>query len=162
MKQDILNKWTRSLTSGKYKKCIGALRKGSGKNQKHCGLGVLCDLHAKATGNDNNDQWAYYDDYSELPWQVADWAGLPDGDPNLTENLSFTQYNDEKRLPFKKLAAMLHKAQKDGLLGKIIPAPKPKRKKKKASKVKRCIKAGCTGITGEVAEEQPQGQVTIQ
>lgn len=77
MKPEIKAKWVAALRSGEYKQGREALRIGD----RFCCLGVLCDLHAKDTG----EQWKkYYEDefsYGEdgqtsmLPVEVAKWAG---------------------------------------------------------------------------------------
>lgn len=82
MNKRIKKSWIKALRSGKYEQGEGALRKGD----QFCCLGVLCDLHAKATG----DQWdadsngySYHGARAMLPEAVANWAGINDDDPKL-------------------------------------------------------------------------------
>ena len=47
MKPEIKQKWINALRSGEYEQGRKSLR----DRNKYCCLGVLCDLHAKETGN---------------------------------------------------------------------------------------------------------------
>lgn len=93
MNQDIKKLWITALRGDAYQQATGALREElydandyddagnpSGPvKYAHCCLGVLCDLHSKATGmkwDDATDQ--YYETGSILPRAVADWAGIED------------------------------------------------------------------------------------
>lgn len=161
MKQEILNRWVKALRSGEYKKCIGNLKSGN----RHCVLGVLCDLHARETGN----KWegsCYLMDASSLPGEVVEWAGLPKKDPSLRHDgkrSTCITLNDcdEYKLSFKELATLLVKAQKEGLLGKVIRSRRKKRKavKKDEAPIKRTVSG--TGITGELECEQPEPQAAL-
>lgn len=80
----IKKKWIRALRSGKYKQGKNALRIGD----KHCCLGVLCELAFKAGAVQRTEQihgrtssFSYGGDYLEpfgsmLPESVMEWAGL--------------------------------------------------------------------------------------
>jgi hypothetical protein len=77
MNPEIKQKWIAALRSGEYKQGKGGLRNTEG----YCCLGVLCDLHAKETGNeweraefDENDCYLRASGY--LPAEVSAWAGL--------------------------------------------------------------------------------------
>lgn len=72
MRKDIKAKWIRALRSGKYRQGDGQLR----NDDKFCCLGVLCDIHAKATG----EKWdgnTYAGVEIQLPVSVAKWARIP-------------------------------------------------------------------------------------
>lgn len=153
MKERILNKLVRALRGGRYKKTNGVLR--DDEIGAHCVLGVLCDLHSKETGTKGWSGSEYLGNSCDLPGAVVRWAGLDDNDPYLTEDDSATELNDQghEHLSFKKLAKLFIKAQKAGLLGKII---KEKRKAKKKAKktivvpLKKSKPIG-TGLVGEIA-----------
>ena len=71
MNAEVKKQWVEALRSGEYKQTQGHLR----KDGQYCCLGVLCDLHAKATGG----QWEedHYGNCSAwLPRTVCSWAGL--------------------------------------------------------------------------------------
>ncbi len=71
MNYRVKKRWIKELRSGVYKKTCCSLRHGD----RFCVLGVLCDLHAKATGG----EWEgghYKGRGSELPDEVRYWAGL--------------------------------------------------------------------------------------
>lgn len=75
--------WLKALRSGKYKQGQGRLRRGS----KFCCLGVLCDLHAKATKDKwdegDGELYEYRGANATLPEAVAEWARINDDDPRL-------------------------------------------------------------------------------
>lgn len=154
MKQNILNKLVRALISGRYKKTTGQLR--DSETGAHCVLGVLCDLHSKETGTKGWSGSKYLGNSMDLPEKVIDWAGLNGCDPRLTEDESATELNDGvggKKVSFKQLAKLWVKAQKAGLLGKIIKERKRKAKKPEPTTI-RTISG--TGISGELDVEQPE------
>jgi hypothetical protein len=73
MNQEVKAKWLAALRSGEYKQSRGLLRNFV---DRYCCLGVLCDLHAKATGG----HWKfgrYHESLTSLPYDVAKWAELP-------------------------------------------------------------------------------------
>ncbi len=85
MNQEIKQKWVAALRSGEYKQGQGELNGDGG----YCCLGVLCDLHAKATGGNwnrfpdvGNRAMQYLDEAYTLPNPVMEWAGLPDNSPS--------------------------------------------------------------------------------
>lgn len=67
------------MRSGQYLQGRGHLRsKDCDGTIRHCCLGVLCDLHSKATGTRwsvGDSDW-YFDENAILPKEVAEWAGL--------------------------------------------------------------------------------------
>lgn len=72
MNAEVKQKWLDALRSGEYKQAKSALRNGDG----YCCLGVLCDLHAKATGHVWGDEDEYLGQCDLLPKEVCDWAEL--------------------------------------------------------------------------------------
>ena len=75
MKSDIKELWVKALTDGSYEQGTNALK----VDNQFCCLGVLCDLHAKATGNDwkvIDGNYFYLDNEELLPEKVMEWAGL--------------------------------------------------------------------------------------
>jgi len=80
MKPEVKEGWLAALRSGEYLQMCNGLSSSDGAS--FCCLGVLCDLHAKAHGND----WArsnldtpfrtYLGTASILPQQVMEWSGL--------------------------------------------------------------------------------------
>ena len=93
--------WVAALRSGKYKQGHGGLRDGD----RFCCLGVLCDIHAKETGT----QWSVSGCYQGLvgfvPLKVMTWAEVSSS-PHAG-NLSLVNANDDRRLSFKKIAALI-------------------------------------------------------
>lgn len=89
MNERVKSKWTEALRSGEYKQTTGYLR----NEDSFCVLGVLCDLHAKETGNrwtpnsylNSRGEDERLDHYmgcsAQLPSAVRDWAELSAIDP---------------------------------------------------------------------------------
>lgn len=82
MNQEIKDAWLAALRSGEYPKTTERLHDDTG----FCCLGVLCDLHAKATGQ----QWepglgaiVYLHNDAALPPSVVRWAGLDNELPKV-------------------------------------------------------------------------------
>lgn len=118
MKTQILKKWVKALTSGKYKQGRLALKTKEGR---YCCLGVLCDLHAKETGGKWKDptqceHFSYCGTSGVLPMKVRRWAGLKDNDPILTsDGYRASDLNDEGKR-FKTIAKLIVEAQKKKLI----------------------------------------------
>ncbi len=100
-------KWVNALKSGAYQQNYNALRYES----KHCCLGVLCDLHAKAHGESwdctyevEGDQYCGVDSF--LPTEVQAWAGLKSHNP-VVAGRELASYNDDRRLSFTDIAALI-------------------------------------------------------
>jgi hypothetical protein len=82
MYADIKKQWVDALRSGGYEQGTCALN----EDNSYCCLGVLCDLHSQATGNEwgsiaapcRTDLKSYFGDTGGLPRPVREWAGLPD------------------------------------------------------------------------------------
>ena len=78
MRPEIKERWVAALRSGDYVQGKDYLQ----RDGKYCCLGVLCDLHAQATGN----QWkvmpghkmAYNDNELYAAQEALEWAGLTD------------------------------------------------------------------------------------
>lgn len=93
MKPEIKKLWTDALRSGEYQQAQERLR----REDKFCYLGVLCDLHSKATGSKWNDTQYDGQDYS-LPDSVIWWAGLMGTSPFIIQgdfSLSLAKLNDD-------------------------------------------------------------------
>lgn len=109
MNAEIKAKWLEALRSGKYRQGKGFLH----AMDKFCCLGVLCDLHAKETG----EQWvaiktpnavkAYMGELNYLPEDIKEWAELASNNPEvLTKNLS--TYNDQGK-SFTEIANIIER-----------------------------------------------------
>lgn len=87
MDQRVKNLWLKALRTGEYKQGHNQLR--ANEDNTYCCLGVLCDLHRRETGD---GEWTTDDLYRTsndveslgLPPSVAEWAGLPSGDPKVS------------------------------------------------------------------------------
>ncbi len=120
MKPEIKEKWIEALVSGDYTQGREALRSA---DNAYCCLGVLCDLHRKATKKkgwdefDPDDYGYYYaGENKTLPPTVAVWAGI---DPMLdlgeieleskrTKYNSLAEANDGGR-NFKQIASLIER-----------------------------------------------------
>lgn len=84
MNAKVKRMWVKALLSGRYKQGKGTLR----RDGRFCCLGVLCDLHAKATGGkwkkEITDDYSYHGSSATLPQVVAEWSGINDDDPRLS------------------------------------------------------------------------------
>jgi hypothetical protein len=120
MNPEVKAAWVAALRSGERQQDVGSLRTENG----YCCLGVLCDLHAKATGGYWNGppstfsgRYRYLNDSSTLPSIVRDWADLPDGNPIIGEAVAaedgqFHDYpaatfNDEFGYTFNQIADLI-------------------------------------------------------
>lgn len=86
MRKEVADLWVAALRSGEYRQTTLQLRAGDG----YCCLGVLCDLHAKQTGQGKWAPHGYYeslvtdDTDGRIPTKdVAKWAGLSDRSPHV-------------------------------------------------------------------------------
>ena len=86
MNHEIKAKWVAALRSGEYKQGQRYLR----VDDTFCCLGVLCDLHAKATGGEW-EGFAYFDAIEVPPAPVYEWAGIDDQrtGPGAPNNLAY-------------------------------------------------------------------------
>lgn len=92
MNQQVKERWLDALRSGEYRQGAGRLR----WDDRFCCLGVLCDLHAKETGNEWRAKVDYLGKNHLLPSMVVKWAELDDGDPVIDDPhfSSLSQMND--------------------------------------------------------------------
>ena len=78
MNPEIKRQWLEALRSGEYKQGQRRLRERVKGGSLYCCLGVLCDLHSKATGEAWNIHGPYF--YCgcdvDLPLCVNQWAGI--------------------------------------------------------------------------------------
>jgi hypothetical protein len=99
MNADIKQLWIDALRSGKYKQGYGRLRDEEDTETQFCCLGVLCDLHAKATGAGSWGGDSYFaggvQENQSLPRTVVWWAELNDDNPAIDDNNNtLAEYND--------------------------------------------------------------------
>jgi len=122
MKKIVKQKWLEALRSGKYRQTNGNLCVEGNKRKKYCCLGVLCDLHAKETGNifepiGDGESFAYLDENGQLPSEVMRWAGLKDDQGALKKPIedeegyhnSLIDLNDDAEYNFKQIAEVIEK-----------------------------------------------------
>jgi hypothetical protein len=109
MKPEVKAKWIAALRSGEYKQGRGVLRDGD----TFCCLGVLCDLHAKATGgqwkitfhSSGQSRQEYFGHMTLLPETVQTWSGVNDSLGGYADT-SLAGQND-KGAAFRKIAALI-------------------------------------------------------
>ena len=88
--------WIQALRGGEYEQARGTLR----AQGQFCCLGVLCDLHAKETGNTwrpaPNGTQTYLGEGECLPSAVYRWAGLEGFNPYVkaAQQYALAEYND--------------------------------------------------------------------
>lgn len=125
MKAAVRKKWVAALRSGEFKQGRGQLLLVKTSGEKlHCCLGVLCELHRRAT-RPKRSPWKYYtdegcasylDNTGALPPDVFNWAGL-DGQPSVTyayTDLRLSELNDgqvgkRKPLTFEQIAKLIER-----------------------------------------------------
>lgn len=98
MNREIKDKWVTALRSGDYTQGYGRLRYQNGDGERHCCLGVLCDLAVEAgvipaPTTDEKGEYGYpvtnadgihvYDEKGVLPPDVVSWADLPSSNPRV-------------------------------------------------------------------------------
>lgn len=127
MNPEIKEAWVAALRSGERKQTKGKLRSADG----FCCLGVLCDLHAAATGGTWDvrvvprieylglrvERYEYGSTSSTLPPEVARWAGLSGDNPVIGETVDeedgllhdreAASYNDELGFNFNQIANLI-------------------------------------------------------
>lgn len=100
-------KFVAALRSGKYRQCVGRMFRDTqetGKPDKFCALGVLCDIHRKEVGHRPIVGETYYRHSIILPPNAARWAELAeDAESKIAE------LNDEKSWSFKQIAAYVER-----------------------------------------------------
>ncbi len=108
--------WADALRSGFYVQGYGTLRS---IDDKFCCLGVLCDLHSRASGERwkrsylTNPKHEYMGCTEDLPDAVMHWAGLRDHNPYLKNKYTgelerITNVSDLK-IPFIQLAEAIER-----------------------------------------------------
>jgi hypothetical protein len=117
MNQQIKEQWIEALRSGEYSQTQEQLKDHHG----YCCLGVLCDLYSKANENGlwkeetNLFHFETYPgeyEYSTLPKNVSEWAGLGGTDNPIIEydggKMAISDLNDMKeQLSFNQIAAII-------------------------------------------------------
>ncbi len=84
MNQEIKRAWIAALRSGEYRQ--GQTELHNVEKNTFCCLGVLCDLHMRATSAGSwGDFGVYLGECATLPSAVVDWAGVPDYNPNVED-----------------------------------------------------------------------------
>ena len=106
MKPEVKQAWVEALRSGEYNQGKGLLRHPVRDN--YCCLGVLCDLHAKETGDVWEDGFKYKFESMILPQEVRDWAGLSSSNPEAGDT-SLAYANDNGGKDFNAIANLIEK-----------------------------------------------------
>jgi hypothetical protein len=94
MKQQVKQKWTAALTSGKFKQTTDQLKAVSNGKSSHCCLGVLCELYIKEVAptirwsNEGGDVRSFKGREDMPPSEVLEWAGLSKTDAGVLANLN--------------------------------------------------------------------------
>lgn len=103
MNPEIKAAWLAALRSSDYTQTTGGLHDDVG----YCCLGVLCDLHAKATDGvwEPSQGWRIYkNETGTLPPIIQTWAGVDDESPEVFGE-PISVYNDgfpSRSAPIKK------------------------------------------------------------
>ena len=113
MNKQIDEQWSAALRSGEYKQGGFMLL----CNNHFCCLGVLCDLHAKETGNhwvgvEDSDERKYFDEPGFLPQEVKNWAEMNSHDGSLG-GTTLAYLNDNSGFSFKSIADIIDKNWED-------------------------------------------------
>jgi hypothetical protein len=116
MNEQVKQQWIEALRSGEYSQTQEELRNLDG----YCCLGVLCDIYSKSKGVNFwkgacgcyfflslPDQY----EYSTLPKNVSEWAGLGGVDNPIVEygeeKVAISDLNDKEQLTFNQIAAII-------------------------------------------------------
>jgi len=108
MNKEIKDKWVKALRSGEYEQGRGCLK----KYDTYCCLGVLCDIHAKETGNEwesiNDYEYSYFNSMGSLPFTVKKWAGISSTCIHANKNIKIglIAMNDDGK-PFTEIADII-------------------------------------------------------
>lgn len=118
MKTKIKRMWVAALRSGRYVQVKGSLkRKYAAGNERHCCLGVLCELHAKAT-KATKASWTvsvdkghmlYLGSRGVLPQRVVEWAGLTEPSPYCNRKKTTLLSMNDGGATFAKIANEIEK-----------------------------------------------------
>lgn len=115
-----MRKWIDTLRSGRYDQGYGQLRTATPLGRVYyCCLGVACEVYRKSgnPGEWNSETCFSVGDersITGLPRPVANWLGLDDPDPALTDDVggykfSAIRANDDDNWPFDQIADALEK-----------------------------------------------------
>ena len=100
MNEDMKKRWVEALRSGEYEQTRERLR----GDDRHCCLGVLCDL--VDPNRWEGEHWGETE-VGDLPDEVMEAVGLSSPDPIVkTDSGEFclTMCNDEKEMSFEEIA----------------------------------------------------------
>jgi len=106
MNKRVKKLWVEALKSGEYRQGLETLKAGN----FFCCLGVLCDLHAKETGNNwsSERRSRYFRESVGLPHEVIVWAEISHCDP-IIGGYSATSLNDEEKKSFVQIANLIQR-----------------------------------------------------
>tara|TARA_R100001244_G_scaffold129809_1_gene101482 strand:- start:471 stop:851 length:381 start_codon:yes stop_codon:yes gene_type:complete len=121
MNKEIKAKWVSALKSGNYRQGQNQLKVEGKKNSRvrYCCLGVLCNIYKKDTGKGKWERASFIDtdgeyEQSELPGEVALWAGLKSTEPVVNtfigeESLIALNDGDSElgKVSFKRIACLI-------------------------------------------------------
>lgn len=112
MNAKIKAQWITALTDGSFRQGAGQLKVKPGVGVRHCCLGVLCELHAKAkklkwqkSKSCDRNVFLYsgskakssVSQFGILPEPVIKWAGLPDYNPLIPKKIVMKQIRKIKK-----------------------------------------------------------------
>lgn len=114
MNKNVKKKWIKALRSGGYEQGHGALCTVTEAGDEFCCLGVLCELHAQATGGVWEEGQGvqaliaglglcYAGDPFMPPEDVLRWAGIDEGEP-LHRPITLSEMNDIEERSFSQIA----------------------------------------------------------
>lgn len=107
MNPEIKTKWIAALKSGEYEQGTGYLK----HYNTYCCLGVLCDIHAKETGN-SFVEGCYFGQNRVLPEEVIKWSKLGSSCGTYRAGgVTYTlwELNDVEGLSFNEIANIIEK-----------------------------------------------------
>jgi hypothetical protein len=106
MDQQIKAQWVEALRSGTYTQCQSRLRSDS---DSFCVNGVLCDLHARATGGQWErlgwyKNWLYHQRAISPSHEVLEWAGMQPYNAVTKTEWEETEVRNDGGMTFAELA----------------------------------------------------------
>lgn len=120
MKADIKERWLEALRSGEYVQGTGLLRT---EDDTYCCLGVLCDLAVQdgvvewersvcLECDGDCDHWHVRAHSGNLPQEVCEWAGLPNGDPavNVDGTVQYLAELNDNGTTFDRIAELIEQS----------------------------------------------------
>jgi hypothetical protein len=119
MLNDFAREWVAALRSGEFKQGIGQLAHKRDNEPRYCCLGVACELAARkgiVSKQEERAQDIVYDNMlGGLPEPVREMLNLSTNNGQMyrdaiSESLAFL--NDEKRLSFQEIAAIIESEPK--------------------------------------------------